>query len=44
MLIFASADSALAARWLIRAWFASVAFGLIVLAWSEYRESRGLEP
>lgn len=43
-MILASAESALAAWWLVRAWFASVTLGLILLAWVEFKESRGEQP
>jgi hypothetical protein len=41
---FASAESALAARWLIWALYAAVAFGLMLLAYVEFKQSRGEEP
>jgi hypothetical protein len=43
-MILASVESALAAWWLIRAWFGTVSFGLLLLAWVRYRESIGEEP
>lgn len=41
---FASVESALAAWWLVRAWFASVVFAVAILAWVVFKESRGEQP